>query len=306
MTLPWDDFRLVKAIADKGGLTHAAAHLGINHSTAFRRLAAVEAALDARLFERSRSGYVPTPAGLAMVEAADKMETDVARFGREVLGRTSTPSGELRITAPVGFVTDLLMPLLSRFRETYPDVRLDVVMAEEALNLSRRDADVAIRATSNPPANLVGRRLSGIAWAVYGRRDRLADDVYRTRWVTPGPQVADGRFIRFLRDRTDVREIALQLNAVTGLPEAVLAGIGVGLLPCYLGDRRPDLARLEEIEPAIASDLWLLTHPDLRYATRVRAFMDFMAQAMAPLRPAFEGRPAMTRPMAGTQGLSEE
>lgn len=290
MSLAWDDFRLVKAIADRGGLTHAAAHLGINHSTAFRRLAAVEAAVDAQLFERSRSGYVPTPAGLAMVEAAERMETDVARFGREVLGRTLTPSGELRITAPAGFVTDLLMPFLARFREAYPDVRLDVVMSEEALNLSRRDADVAIRATSNPPANLVGRRLSGIAWAVYGRHDRLQDNAYRTRWVALGAQVADGRFARMLRDRSDVREIALQLNAVTGLREAVLAGIGIGILPCYIGDRCPDLCRLEEPEPANASDLWLLTHPDLRHAMRVRAFMDFMADAILPMRRAFEGR----------------
>ncbi|GJE55684.1 MULTISPECIES: LysR family transcriptional regulator [Methylobacterium] len=292
MTLAWDDFRLVKAIADRGGLTHAASHLGINHSTAFRRLSGIETSLDARLFERSRSGYVPTPAGLAMVEAAGRMETDVARFGREVLGRTLTPSGELRITAPVGFVTDLLMPLLARFRDSYPDVQLDVVMSEEPLNLSQRDADVAIRASNNPPANLFGRRLSGIAWAIYGRHDRLDDESYARRWVTPGPHVADGRFARFLRMRAGSNRIALQVNAVTGLREAIQAGIGIGLLPCYIGDAAPDLRRLGELEPDIASDLWLLTHPDLRHAVRVRAFMDFMADAIAPLRPAFEGRAA--------------
>ncbi len=297
MTLAWDDFRLVKAIADRGGLTHAASHLGINHSTAFRRLTAIEAALDARLFERSRSGYVPTPAGLAMVEAAGRMETDVARFGREVLGRTLTPSGELRITAPVGFVTDLLMPLLAGFRDAYPDVQLDIVMSEEPLNLSRRDADVAIRASNNPPANLFGRRLSSIAWAIYGRRDRLDDASYGTRWVTPGPQVADGRFAQFLRTRAGSERIALQVNAVTGLREAIQAGIGIGLLPCYIGDAAPDLRRLGDPEPDIASDLWLLTHPDLRHAVRVRAFMDFMADAIAPLRPAFEGRAAQSKPM---------
>ncbi|GEO99417.1 LysR family transcriptional regulator [Methylobacterium haplocladii] len=298
MTLAWDDFRLVKAIADRGGLTHAASHLGINHSTAFRRLSGIEATLDARLFERSRSGYVPTPAGLAMVEAAGRMETDVARFGREVLGRTLTPSGELRITAPVGFVTDLLMPLLARFRDAFPDVQIDVIMSEEPLNLSQRDADVAIRASNNPPANLIGRRLSGIAWAIYGRRDHIDDATYATRWVTPGPQVADGRFARFLRARASSNQIVLQLNAVTGLREAIQAGIGIGLLPCYIGDAKLDLQRLGEPEPDIASDLWLLTHPDLRHAVRVRAFMDFMADAIAPLRPAFEGRAALANPMA--------
>lgn len=287
MPLAWDDFRLVKAIAERGGLTHAAAHLGINHSTAFRRLAGIETVLDARLFERSRSGYVPTPAGSAMVAAAERMEADVAHFDREIAGQASTPSGELRLTAPVGLVVDLLMPLLGRFREAFPAVTLDLVVAEEPLNLSRRDADVAIRASSNPPSNLIGRRLSGIAWAVYGRRGGV-DHV--RRWIMPVPHVGDGRFGRFLRDRAGPDGLALQVNAVIGLCEAVRAGIGVCPLPCYQGDACADLVRLGEPEPDLAATLWLLTHPDLRHAPRVRAFMDFMAEAILPLRPALEGR----------------
>ena len=169
MPLAWDDFRLVKAVADRGGLTQAAEHLGINHSTAFRRLAAIEGALDARLFERHRSGYVPTPAGTAMLGAAGRMDEDVARFTREVAGKAQTPAGALRITTAASFVTGVLLPMLGRFAKAYPLIRLDVVVSEEPLNLSRRDADVAIRASDNPPPTLVGRRLAGIAWAIYGR-----------------------------------------------------------------------------------------------------------------------------------------
>lgn len=290
MPLAWDDFRLVKAIAERGGLTRAAADLGINHSTAFRRLAGIETAIAARLFERSRSGYVPTPAGIAMIAAAERMEADVADFDRAIVGQAALPSGELRVTAPVGFAVDLMMPLLARFRERYPAITVDLVVAEEPLNLSRRDADVALRASTNPPPNLVGRRLAEIAWAVYGRRDRLREK--HKRWIMPVPNVGDGRFGRFVRERAGPDGPVLQLNAVVGLCEAVQAGIGVSPMPCYQGDACADLVRLGEPEPELAATLWLLTHPDLRHAPRVRAFMDFMAEAILPLRPALEGRSA--------------
>lgn len=285
--LAWDDFRLVKAVADRGALTRAAAHLGINHSTAFRRLQQIECALGAKLFERHRTGYVPTPAGEAMVAAATRMEADVAGFGREVAGRAQSPAGTLRVTAAAGFVSELLVPLLGRFLARYPAVRADLVVSEEALNLSRRDADVALRAGTDPPATLVGRRLAGIAWAVYGRADR--PDAASGPWVSLSDSVAGGRFARFVRSRAGADRIALQLNTVMGLREAISAGIGVGPLPCYAGDADPALRRLGPPEPDLAADLWLLTHPDLRHAPRVRAFMDFAAEAITPLRPAIEG-----------------
>ncbi|GAB6845354.1 DNA-binding transcriptional LysR family regulator [Methylorubrum rhodinum] len=288
MPVAWDEFRLVRAIAERGALAPAAGQLGINPSTAFRRLAALEAGLGARLFERHRSGYVPTPAGEAMVAAACRMEEEAARFDREVADRASVPSGSLRITAPAGLAVDLLMPMLARFRGLYPRVRLDLVVSEEALNLSRRDADVALRATREPPDNLVGRRLSGVAWAVYGPVEAsLAADPL---WVSPDESVAGGLFTRFVAARTAPERVALRINTVQGLYEAVAAGIGIGALPCYVADRRPSLRRLSGPEPELAAELWLLTHPDLRRSVRVRAFLEHMAGEIAPLRASLEGR----------------
>ena len=291
--LAWDDFRLVTAIADRGALTHAAAHLGINHSTAFRRLQQIEAVLGTALFERHRTGYVPTQAGEAMTAAAARMEADVAGFGRAVAGRAQTPAGLLRITAAAGFVAELLVPLVGRFLVRHPAVRADLVVAEEALNLSRRDADVALRAGLDPPPNLVGRRLSGIAWAVYGRADRPRGPA--ESWVGLSDSVAGGRFARFVRARAGADRVVLQLNTVMGLREAIAEGIGVGPLPCYAGDADPSLRRLGGVEAELSADLWLLTHPDLRHAPRVRAFMDFAAESIAGMRPAFEGRIASER-----------
>lgn len=289
MNLSWDDLRLVKAIADQGGLTRAAVLLSINHSTAFRRLAAIERALDARLFERHRSGYVPTRAGEAFVGVASRMEEEVARVTREVAGQAQAPEGELRVTAAAALVAGILMPLFSEFRSLHPQVRLEVISAEAVLNLSRRDADVAIRASIKPPPNLVGRRIAGIAWAVYGRAQD-GDGLEGRLWVSPNESVGGEIFSRFVSERAPPERIVLRLNTVHGLAEAIEAGIGIGPLPCMDADARPALKRLTGIAPELEGSLWLLTHPELRHAPRVRAFMDFAGEWLSALRARSEGR----------------
>lgn len=286
----WDDFRFVKAVGDRRGLTGAAELLGIDHSTAFRRLGAIEKALDARLFERGRAGYVPTPAGRAMIEAASRIESDVAAFSRAVAGGSEEVTGDLRVTAPAGLAGTLLMPILAGFSQKYPAVRLDLILADETLNLSRRDADVAIRASRGPDETLVGRRLTAVAWAVYGRADWIYGPLSDEAWIGLGEGVAGGLFHRFMKGRAKPERIVLRLNAVTSLREAVASGIGIAPLPCFEGDADPALRRLGELEPELRADLWVLTHQDLRRSARIRAFMDHVAGAIVPLRPAFEGR----------------
>lgn len=290
MSVDWDEFRFVKAVADQEGLTAAAAQLGINHSTAFRRLTALEAKLGVRLFDRLRTGYVPTSCGRAMIEAAGRIEADVTRFERAAAGRGDAPAGELRVTAPAGFAADPLMPVLAAFNARYPEIRITLILSEEALNLSRRDADVAIRVSREPNETLVGRRLAAVAWAVYGLAGRAYGDLAQEDWVSPGPEVAGGAFTLFVAERVPPDRVRLRINTVTGLDAAVAAGLGVGPLPCFAADANPTLRRLSGPHPELGADLWVLTHPDLRHAARVRVFMEHFAEAMLPLRPRFEGR----------------
>ena len=290
MSVDWDEFRFVKAVADQEGLTAAAAQLGINHSTAFRRLTALEAKLGVRLFDRLRTGYVPTSCGRAMIEAAGRIEADVTRFERAAAGRGDAPAGELRVTAPAGFAADPLMPVLAAFNARYPEIRITLILSEEALNLSRRDADVAIRVSREPNETLVGRRLAAVAWAVYGLAGRAYGDLAQEDWVSPGPEVAGGAFTLFVAERVPPDRVRLRINTVTGLDAAVAAGLGVGPLPCFAADANPALRRLSGPHPELGADLWVLTHPDLRHAARVRVFMEHFAEAMLPLRPRFEGR----------------
>jgi DNA-binding transcriptional LysR family regulator len=296
--LAWDDFRLIKAVADARGLPAAAAQIGVNHSTVFRRLKQIEDTLGNALFERHRTGYALTPAGEEMVALANRLDDEITAVGRKLAGREPTPAGELRVTTNDSLLIHLLMPLLAGFRERYPEVRLDVVLTNQALNLSKRDADVAIRATDQPPENLVGRRAARIAWALYGRAidfpepGAIDQEELKTRdWVSLGDNLAQLKAVKFVQENVAPERVAYKINTVLGLAEAVEVGLGIGHLPCLIGDSRPTLVRLAPPDPAYAADLWLLTHPDLRHAPRVRAFLDYLAIEFGKLRRFIEGNP---------------
>jgi len=297
--LDWDDFRLVKIIAEANGLAGAAERLGVNHSTVFRRLGQMEENLGVKLFERHRTGYVLTPAGEEMSALAEQMEENVTSFTRKLAGQAVAPAGELRVTTNDTLLVHLLTPIFSRFVKSCPEMRLDVVLANQALNLSKRDADVAIRATDDPPETLVGRRVATIAWAIYGRledvpghhapADLNSPALYNRPWVALGDNLATLKAARFVRDRVATENIVYKVNTVLGLAEAVEAGIGIGPLPCFIADASPNLVRLSDVNPDFSAGLWLLTHPDLRQSARVRAFMDFMASEIGKQRRWIEG-----------------
>lgn len=298
--LAWDDLRLVRAVAEGGGLAAAAARLGVNASTVFRRLASLEAGLGLALFERHRSGYLPTSAGAEIAAVAGRMEDEVAGLALKLAGRAVLPAGELRVTTNDSLLVHLLTPLFARFRRAYPLVRLDVVLANQALNLSRRDADVAIRATDRPPETLVGRRVARIGWALYGRAEdfpapeaveghRAIDFCRDHDWVALGDSMAALKAVRFVEANVSTERIAYRVNSVLGLAEAIEAGLGIGHLPCFIADARPGLRRLAAPEQELGTDLWLLTHPDLRQLPRVRAFLDVLAEEITARRRFIEG-----------------
>jgi DNA-binding transcriptional LysR family regulator len=209
--------------------------------------------------------------------------------------------------------------LFAQFREHYPDIRLDVVLANQALNLSQRDADVAIRATDKPPENLVGRRAATIAWALYGRgidfprpHDVDQNQLFKRNWVCLADSFGALKVVKFVHEHVPPERVGYKLNTVLGLAEAIEQRLGIGHLPCFIGDSRPGLARLAPPHDNFSTDLWLLTHADLRHSPRVRVFLDFLAAEIAKQRKVLEGisdasqdnKTVPKPPRAGSSGAS--
>ncbi|RFC64471.1 LysR family transcriptional regulator [Fulvimarina endophytica] len=290
--LTWEDIRLVGAIAETGSLPEAAARLGTHHSTVFRRLRQVEANTGFPIFEREGQRLAPTGLGEEVVALAERIGTDVNATALRMAGREEQPSGELRVATADSLLIHLLTPIFADFQEACPDVRLDIVVSNRALNLSRRDADIAIRASDAPPETLVGRRLARISWALYGRTGEDGQDtppMDRRTWVALGDGMADMKVARHAEEHAPPGLLRYRVDTVLGLAAAVEAGLGIGHLPCFIGDGRPHLRRLAPPEPAFATDLWLLTHEDLRRAARVRIFSDFVAGAIRAKAALIEG-----------------
>lgn len=290
--LAWDDFRLCKAIADARSLAGAADILDVNTSTVFRRLGALETRLAARLFDRRRAGYALTPAGEEMVTLAQRIADEVTTIERRIAGRDLKPSGELRVTTNDALIAHGLTPILARFRQAYPEIRLEVVSSNDALNLSRRDADIAIRVSAKPPDTLIGRRISSMAWAIYGQANELAvesiDDLAHRHWVMPGDNLSQLKIARAIASQIPRDRIVYTLSTVCGLGEAIEAGIGIGPLPCYIGERM-GLTRILSLDcDSEEAALWILTHPDIRGSARVRVFLEFVGAELAKLRTEFE------------------
>jgi DNA-binding transcriptional LysR family regulator len=291
--LSWDEFRLVKSIAEARSLVGAAELLGVNHSTVFRRLAAVESAVGARLFDRSRAGYEPTAAGEEMIALASTMAESVLEFERRVAGRDIKPTGELSVTATEALGQQFMPAIVAQFQAQNPGIMVDLILSNQALNLSRRDADIAIRLTNDPPETLVGRRICTGRWSVYCRRDLAAElgseptDSIAFIGFSDNTGPAPGR--RWVEANVPPERLVAKANSTHCMLELALLGLGATLLPCFLGDQSPDLARLGYLLPELDLGLWMLTHSDLRRSPRVRAFMDFAGTELTKHRRVIEG-----------------
>lgn len=287
--LPWDELRLVLAVAEAGSLSGAGRRLGLSHATLFRRLGKVEERLGVRLFERDRTGYVATLAGEEIAAAARRVEAEVVEVERRVAGRDLRPSGTLRVTTTDTLMVGLLSPILAAFRKAQREIALEVAISNQVLSLSKREADVAIRPINAPQETLVGRKIGVIEQAVYGRRallpkGRRSVDLRAVDWVGPDEAMAYRALDRWMAEQGLDESCRYRVDSLFGMLAAARDGAGLAVLPCYLGEPDRRLVRLGKAIPALATDLWLLTHPDLRKTVRIRAFMDFVAEAVRARR----------------------
>jgi DNA-binding transcriptional LysR family regulator len=287
--LDWEDLRYFAAVARAGSVAAAARELGVNHSTVLRRLDGLECALGVRLFERLQSGYVMTGAGETLRGRLGPIEEEIGSAQRAVGGLDAALRGTIRLTTTDTLAHGLLMPHLQRFQEAHPAVQLQLVVNNSFLNLTQREADMALRPSNAPPANLVGRKVGTVATALYAsraylRRARQAgiarDDWAAHRWVAPDESLAHLAAAQWLAAHVPPGQVALRADSLLTMVDAARNGMGVAPLLCMLAARERTLEQLAPPDPRFATELWILSHRDLRNVARIKALGQFLYEAL--------------------------
>jgi len=279
------DLALLLALVRAGNLAGAAQLSGVDASTVFRTVQRAEQSLRQRLFERSRQGYRPTELGQQLAEHAERIEAELEAARSAAQAREGAVSGLVRISTTDTLLDGLLLPALPALRATHPLLRLEINARNELANLTQRETDVALRATTRPPPHLVGRHLGPIHSAVYiakaaAPKRRRAVDLAGEPWIVVDDALPEHPSVRWRRKHLPRVEPALRLSGVQLVFDAVRAGLGVGIAPTFLARLHSDVVALTPPLEECETQLWLLTHPESRHLRRIQAVANHIVQTV--------------------------
>jgi len=294
----WNDLRHFLAVARTGSTIAAAKALGWSQSTIQRRLARLEQQLGCKLVERHPTGYRLTALGEDLRPYAEEVEQAVAVFERHLASSDKRLTGSLRVTCPEGLVDPLLTPLIDAFQARFPGLRVDLIVTERFLDLSKGEAEIAVRGGEPHDPALIGRKIADNPWAVYASRSYIErhgqpkrpEDINDHAIIDFSGDISNLLLAKWLRSVAPRATIAARSNSVIGLLVAARSGVGVTILPVQLGDPAQELIRVIDPLPELRSQIYILVHPDLRHAPRVRAFFDFVIAEIGAFRPVLLGK----------------
>lgn len=287
----WDDLRFVAALSRMGSLARTSALLAVDHTTVGRRIESAERALGLRLFTRTPSGYVLTQEGEQLVAPLRLVEDAVLSLERGVEAWRGGLTGTVRVTSPETFGVAWLAPRLARFGRLHPGLKLELKPAGAVLDLSRREAELAVRFFRTRHERVVVRHVGDVGHGLYASPAYLARrPLKNARELSGHPLLlpTSGPELAWVKQLAPGVEPAFTSEVSLGLAEAAREGAGVALLPRYLGDSLPALRHVpmpkEPVEP-----LWLTVHRDLRQSPRVRVLLDFLVEAARADRALLRG-----------------
>ncbi len=282
--MDWNGLQFLLALAQYKTLPRAAEALGVNRTTVSRRIEQMEAALEVRLVDKTGRELALTTAGQEAVAAAELIEGEVQSLQRSVLGRDQQLSGEIRVTLTQG-IGCLLAPYLARFQTEYPDILLDLHVTNASEDLQLLESDIALRFTTHPSEQLIGRLLARPKMAIYAGQElaRRLPEVEEVEFVSTYvtaemPDLGAGKKIHRV----------IYTNSIDVAKELVAAGRGVTQIPCYMAEDDPRLVRISATQSDPLPEIWLLYHPRLRTQLRIRRFTEYLVACFEELKPAIE------------------
>ncbi|HEY6880773.1 MAG TPA: LysR family transcriptional regulator [Polyangiales bacterium] len=275
--LDWDDLRFFLTTVQSGSLRSAARELGVDVSTVSRRLSQLEQAAGTRLLRRSSRRLEITAAGTQVLGTGEQIAREVHGLARKIASVDPRLGGMVRVTAP-GSLTPLLGEAVLALRASHPQIEIELLSLDALLPLESSQVDVAVRIAEAPPEHLVGARICRLRAAVYAsatylarQRASLHDPAHA--WVEWDRRLAGKPGMQWLSEQFPNRRVVARGLSTLDVLALVRAGVGVAALPRLVGDREPNLRRLEEVPDSVASSIWLLTHPDLQKLPRVRVVL---------------------------------
>lgn len=280
--MDWNSLKIVLAIGKSGSLSGAAKSLDINHSTVFRRLNAFEEEIGGRLFERLPHGYKLTALGEELFAIATDIEESFDDLERQIVGKDIQPKGVVKITAPNNIAYRFLPRYLTNFLKEYPEIRIEILASNLEFNMTNRQADIAIRATPSPPEHLVGRLLRKVKWSVYAannakdrtRYPRKIEDLGKYRLIGATGMMRNLPAFIWLEKYLS-EQIFTRCDDLVAMSYLAQAGHGLAILPD--DQYRPEIKKLFTFAPGETSELWILTHADLRHVERIKLVMQHLA-----------------------------
>ena len=282
----WDDYRFFLSIAEHGTLKATAAALKVNLSTVLRRINMLEKKMGARLFDRSHDGFTLTPAGNIMKEHAEVMQHSVIELLRKVKDTDHQSGGVIKLATTDSLFQNWLGPLIKQFRERHTDIFFEFLISPRNINLTKHEADIAISVGNIRPDYMIGRKLMDVRYRFYGLATLYSDKapVANNEQLETLPimhmnaDFAHQPFYKWHKTHVPNSTSFDSADHFTVMHQMVRLGLGVGMLPHYLGDSDSELVTLFTLPEETNKALWILTHPDLRNVSRIRKFMAFVRE----------------------------
>jgi DNA-binding transcriptional LysR family regulator len=287
----WDRLRIFCAAAEVGSFTHAGDMLELSQSAVSRQIAALEEEVGVPLFHRHARGLILTEPGETLFRTALEMKLKIETARARLVDTREKPNGQLRITTTIGLGTYWLTPRLGEFLDAFPEIRVELLLIDEELDLAMRQADVAIRLRLPVQSDLVQRRLFTVHFHAYASADyikrrggpKTPEELDSHRIVAFGgvgpPYLLETSVLPSLgRDARNHRPAALTVSNVSSVKRAVESGFGIGILPDYIVGQTSNLVRVLTESEMPSLDTYFVYPEELRNVARIQVFRDFMIQ----------------------------
>lgn len=281
------DLQIILATVRAGTMSDAGKRLGVDGSTVFRTIQRLEKGLGQQLFARSRNGSHATELALKLAQHAERIESELESAHTAIQqDRDGQVSGLVRLTTTDTVLHGLVFPMLSGLAQAQPMLQFELATGNELTSLAKRDADIALRVTREPPHYLIGKHIGQIRFALFGPAgDKLAGidtaNLARCNWVAPDDALPGHSSVLWRKHRYPAVTPRHKVDSILSVTAAIAAGLGIGLMPLFLAQHRQDLVQLSDPIEECETQLWLLTHVEARHIPRVATVYSYLADHLS-------------------------